>query len=312
MPEKIVVAGGAGFIGSHLCEFLVSKGEQVICIDNFITGAKSNVSGLLKNKNFTLIKKDISEKFPLPGKIKQIYNLASPASPVDYREKPLETLRAGSLGNMNLLELAREKKAAYLFASTSEIYGNPAEHPQKESYWGNVNPIGPRSCYDEAKRFGEALCTSFRTVHKIDVKIARIFNTYGPKMRRNDGRVMPNFIVQAISGKPITVYGTGAQTRSFCYVSDMVDGLYLLMNSKEHGPVNIGNPNETTIKELANMIIRQTGSRSSLEFLGLPADDPERRLPDIALAQQRLGWKPYVNLERGIKLTVEFFRKQAD
>ncbi|MCR4336108.1 MAG: SDR family oxidoreductase [archaeon] len=306
---KIIVAGGAGFIGSHLCDFLIEKREKVLCIDNFITGSKKNIEHLLKNENFSFLEQNISEKFNVEGEIKQIYNLASPASPVDYQEKPLETLEAGSLGVKNLLEIAKEKKAVYLFASTSEIYGNPLEHPQKESYWGNVNSVGPRSCYDEAKRFGEALCVSYRKVHKTDVKIARIFNTYGPRLAKDDGRVVSNFIIQALENKPITVYGKGNQTRSFCYVSDMVTGLFALMNSQEKGPVNLGNPQETTILELAEKIISITKSSSKIIYNDLPVDDPERRLPDISLAKKTLNWQPNIGLEEGLRKTSSYFNK---
>ncbi len=305
---RILVAGGAGFIGSHLCDYLIAKGEEVVCVDNFITGSAKNISGLEENKNFSFINKDISEPFDAKFPLKQVYNLASPASPVDYQEKPLETLDAGSSGVKNLLELAKSKSASYLFASTSEVYGNPLQHPQRESYWGNVNPIGPRSCYDEAKRFGEALCSSYRNVYGMDIKIARIFNTYGPRMRKDDGRVVPNFIEQALHSEPITVYGKGLQTRSFCYVSDMVEGLYRLMNSKEQGPINLGNPNEITILELAKIIIRLTSSPSKIEHRGLPADDPERRLPDISLAIGKLSWKPLVSTEQGLAKTISSFR----
>ncbi|MCH7902631.1 SDR family oxidoreductase [archaeon] len=306
---KIIVAGGAGFIGSHLCDYLIEKKEQVLCIDNLVTGNKKNIEHLMKSKNFSFLEQDISKKFSVEGKIKQIYNLASPASPVDYQEKPIETLDAGSFGVKNLLELAREKNASYLFASTSEVYGNPLEHPQKESYWGNVNPIGPRSCYDEAKRFGEAYCVSFARIYGIDVKIARIFNTYGPRMRGDDGRVVPNFIEQALNNQPITVYGEGKQTRSFCFVSDLVDGLYKLINSNENGPINIGNPEETTILELAKLIVSQTNSDSKIIFKALPVDDPERRLPDISFANEKLNWNPGIKLNEGLLKTIEFFKQ---
>ena len=304
---KIVVAGGAGFIGSHLCDYLIEKGEEVICVDNLVTGNKKNIEHLLSNENFSFLEQDVSKAFSIEGDINQIYNLASPASPVDYQEKPLETLDAGSLGVKNLLELAKEKNASYLFASTSEVYGNPLEHPQKETYWGNVNSVGPRSCYDEAKRFGEALCISYKRVHKLDVKIVRLFNTFGPRMRKDDGRVVPNFIDQALNSNPITIYGKGEQTRSFCYVSDMVSGVFALMNSKEQGPINIGNPVETTILELAKKIIEITNSKSDLVFKGLPIDDPERRLPDISLVKEKLKWEPKVSLEEGLKKTIDFF-----
>ncbi|HZX20492.1 MAG TPA: UDP-glucuronic acid decarboxylase family protein [archaeon] len=307
MGKKIVVAGGAGFIGSHLCDFLIDKGEEVVCIDSLITGDEKNIAHLTGKNFFSFIENDVSQSISLAFPVKQIYNLASPASPVDYQEKPLETLAAGSLGVRNMLELAREKNASCLFASTSEVYGNPLQHPQKETYWGNVNPVGPRSCYDEAKRFGEATCVAYKKVFGIDVKIARIFNTYGPRMRKEDGRVVPNFIDQALHNRSITIYGKGEQTRSFCYVSDMVDGLYKLMNSKEMGPINIGNPKEKTIFELAELIIKLTDSKSKIVYKPLPLDDPERRLPDIMLAKEKLGWQPKVGLEEGLNKTVEFF-----
>ena len=307
-PDAVLVAGGAGFIGSHLCDYLIGRGEKVVCIDSLITGDRKNISHLLNNSRFSFLKKDVSKKFSVPFKVKQIYNLASPASPVDYQEKPLETLEAGSGGVRNLLELARAKGAKLLFASTSEVYGNPLEHPQKETYWGNANSFGPRSCYDEAKRFGEALCYTYREKYSVDVKIARIFNTYGPRMRRDDGRVVPNFIVQALAKKPITIYGDGSQTRSFCYVSDMVEGLYRLMNSGEQGPVNLGNPNEITILGLARLITSIAGGRYELVYSDLPADDPERRLPDITIAKQTLGWQPKIALDEGLLKTTEFFR----
>ncbi|HLC92672.1 MAG TPA: UDP-glucuronic acid decarboxylase family protein [archaeon] len=308
MAERILVAGGAGFIGSHLCDYLIARGYQVVCVDSLITGNKKNISHLLKSGKFSFLKKDISKKISVGGKISQIYNLASPASPVDYQQKPLQTLEAGSAGVKNLLDFARSKGAKFLFASTSEVYGNPLEHPQKETYWGNVNSFGPRSCYDEAKRFGEALCYSYREKYSLDVKIARIFNTYGPRMRKDDGRVVPNFIVQALAQKPITIYGDGSQTRSFCYVSDMVDGLYKLMNSQETSPVNLGNPNEITILGLARLITSIAGGRYELVYADLPADDPERRLPDISLAKQKLGWQPEVGLGDGLRKTIDFFR----
>ncbi len=304
---RIVVAGGSGFIGSHLCDYLLSKGDEVVCVDNFITSSPKNIAHLKGKKGFEFIEQDISIPFKIPGKIDQIYNLASPASPVDYQEKPLETLEAGSLGVMNTLKIAKDKNATCLFASTSEVYGNPLEHPQKETYWGNVNPVGPRSCYDEAKRFGEAYTLSFAEKNRVKVRIARIFNTYGPRMRKNDGRVVPNFISQALQGKPITVYGNGSQTRSFCYVADMVEGLDKLMNSPETGPVNFGNPRETTILELAELIIRLSKSRSKIVHNALPIDDPERRLPDISLAKQKLSWQPKIGLEDGLARTIDFF-----
>ncbi|VVB99068.1 GDP-L-fucose synthase [uncultured archaeon] len=306
---RIAVAGGAGLIGSHLCSLLVERGDTVYCIDNLSTGFRENILPLSKKKNFHFVKADISKPFRAP-KVGCIYNLASPASPIDYQEKPIQTLDAGSVGVKNLLELARKSDAKILFASTSEVYGNPLEHPQKESYWGNVNPIGPRSCYDEAKRFGEAMCSSYRRVYGVDAKIARIFNTYGPKMRANDGRVVPNFICQALGNEPITVYGNGSQTRSFCYVSDLVDGLDRLMASEEQGPMNLGNPRETTMLELANLVVSLAGSGSKIVFEGLPQDDPERRMPDISLAKKTLGWHPKTSLEEGLAISIDYFRSR--
>lgn len=308
---KIIVAGGAGLIGSHLCDYLVDKGSDVVCLDNLITGDKTNIKQLLDKENFSYLEKDITQKFSFDDDLDQIYNLASPASPVDYQEKPIETLEAASIGTKNLLELAKEKGASYLYASTSEVYGNPLEHPQKESYWGNVNPIGPRSCYDEAKRFGEAYCVSFRHLHKTDVKISRIFNTYGPRMANDDGRVVPNFIKQALNNEPITVFGKGDQTRSFCYVSDLVEGIYRLMNSSEKGPINLGNPVEITILELANLVKKLMNSNSEIVYKGLPIDDPERRLPDISLAKEKLGWVPKIGIEKGLSLTINYFESKA-
>ena len=306
---KIVVAGGAGFIGSHLCDHLLAKGEKVVCVDNLVTGNRGNVAALLGSKNFSFMEQDVCEEFTVSGDVRQVYNLASPASPVDYLEKPIETLKAGSAGVKNLLEIARKHNAKFLFASTSEVYGNPLEHPQKESYWGNVNPVGPRGCYDEAKRFGEALCVAFSNVYGVDAKIARIFNTYGPRMRENDGRVIPNFIEQALGNRPLTVYGDGGQTRSFCYVSDMVSGLHSLMNSPEKGPINLGAPVETSILGLAEKIIRLSKSGSKIVYRKLPIDDPERRLPDISLAKSRLSWNPKVPLDEGLKLAISYFQK---
>ncbi len=309
VKPKIIVAGGAGFIGSHLCDFLIKKGEQVVCIDNLITGDKKNIKHLLLNKNFVFKKKDITKPLKISWPIKQIYHFASPASPIDYQQKPIQTLLAGSIGTKNLLDLAKQKKATFLFASTSEVYGDPLQHPQKEKYWGNVNPIGPRSCYDESKRFGESLCYAYKKVNNIEVRIARIFNTYGPRMRKNDGRVIPNFITQALSKKPITIYGNGTQTRSFCYISDLVEGLYLLMNSKETTPTNLGNPIETKIIDLAKKIITITNSTSKIVYKKLPIDDPTRRLPDITKAKQKLNWQPKTSLEEGLKKTIDWFKK---
>jgi len=305
---KTIVAGGAGFIGSHLCEYLLKNGYEVICLDNLITGIVSNIKGLLEDENFKFIEMDITE--PLP-KIDSdwIFNLASPASPPDYMAHPITTMRTGSFGTYNLLELARKTDARILFASTSEVYGDPRVHPQREDYWGNVNPVGPRSVYDEAKRFSEALTTAYNSFYGIDTSIARIFNTYGPKMRENDGRAIPNFIPQALRGEPLMVYGDGSQTRSFCHISDMVEGLYLLMESKHSKPVNIGNPNELSILELAKVIIDLADSDSRIKFKPLPVDDPKVRMPDITRVKEALGWEPKVGLRDGLKDTIEYFRR---
>lgn len=305
--KTIVVAGGAGFIGSHLCERLLKDGEKVICVDNFVTGRKENVEALMENKNFNLLEHDITKPIEVEGEVDQIYNMASPASPVDFPRIPIEILLTNSLGLKNLLDFAVEKKARVLQASTSEVYGNPLEHPQKETYFGNVNTIGPRSCYDEGKRFAEALIMAYVRKKGVEARIVRIFNTYGPRMRPDDGRVLPNFINQALESKPLTVYGDGSQTRSFCFVSDEVDGIVKLMNSDYAKPCNIGNPNEMTIKELAEIVIKTTESKSELVFKPLPGDDPAKRKPDISVAKKELGWEPKVSLKEGLKKTIEFF-----
>lgn len=306
--KRAVVAGGAGFIGSHLCEFLLAKGLGVVCIDNLITGSGKNIAHLRGNKNFEFIRHDITSPLEIKGGVDFIYNLASPASPVDYQKKPVETLLAGSFGTKNMLGLAREKNARFLQASTSEVYGDPLQHPQRESYWGNVNPIGLRSCYDEAKRFSEALVMAYNRTYGIDTRIVRIFNTYGPRMAKGDGRVVPNFITQALAGKPLTVYGKGKQTRSFCYVSDMVRGIALAMEKGGSAPINLGNPKEFTVKELSEKVIAATGSKSKIAYAPLPQDDPVRRQPDISLAKKLLGWKPEVALDEGLKKTIAYFR----
>jgi dTDP-glucose 4,6-dehydratase len=308
VKKTVLITGGAGFIGSHLCEMFLGKGCKVICLDNLITGKLSNISRLLKDKNFKFIRHDVSEYIDIKGPIDYILHFASPASPIDYLKYPIQTLKVGSLGTHNALGLAKVKKAVFLLASTSEVYGDPLVNPQPESYWGNVNPIGPRGVYDEAKRFAEAITMAYHRVHKIDTKIVRIFNTYGERMRENDGRAIPNFINQALKNKPITVYGDGSQTRSFCYVSDLVDGIYSLLMSKEHDPVNIGNPNEMTLLKLAKVIIRLTGSDSRIVFKGLPVDDPKVRRPVISKAKRILKWQPKVRLEEGLVKTIEYFR----
>lgn len=305
---KAVVTGGAGFIGSHLCDALIKKGFEVACVDNLITGTKENIEHLLDNPKFEFLEQDIVEGLKVDGKIDWVFDLASPASPIDYQEKPIETLLVGSVGVKNVLDFCMEKKAKLLHTSTSEVYGDPAEHPQKESYWGNVNCVGPRSCYDEAKRFGEALIMAYQRKFSLDSRVCRIFNTYGPRMRADDGRVIPNFICQALNNKPLTVYGDGKQTRSFCFVSDMVAGILALAESDYALPVNLGTPSERTILELAEKIIELTNSKSKTEFRPLPEDDPVRRCPDISLAKKELNWQPKIGWEQGLKETIEFFK----
>jgi nucleoside-diphosphate-sugar epimerase len=311
MKKTALVAGGAGFIGSHLCEALIGRGMRVICVDNLGTGKMENLKALKGNKNFTFIKADIRKKINIKGGIDYIFHLASYASPPYYQAKSIETLMTNSLGTFNLLELAVEKKARYLITSTSETYGDPKEHPQKETYWGNVNPVGIRSCYDEAKRFAEALTMEFFRKHKLDARIIRIFNTYGPRLQKDDGRVISNFIWQAIHNDPITIYGDGSQTRSFCYVSDQVGGLMAaMMKPGLAGEViNIGNPGEFTVKQAADMIKQMTGSSSGIIYKPLPKDDPARRKPDISKAKKLLGWIPSVKLKEGLEKTIEWFEK---
>ncbi len=310
MPKWVLVTGGAGFIGSHLCDYLLARGERVLCVDNFITGSRRNIAHLLRHPCFRFKKHDISKPFRPGVRLKQVYNLASPASPVGYLRKPLETMLVGSYGVKNMLDLARKNRARFLQASTSEVYGDPKVHPQREDYWGNVNPIGLRSCYDESKRYAEALVMVYKRLYRLDTKLARIFNTYGPRMDLEDGRVVPNFVKQALLGRPLTVYGKGSQTRSFCYVSDLVEGLYRLMNSKHAGPVNLGNPVECTVLSFAKKIRKAAGSRSKLVFEPLPENDPTRRKPDISLARKLLRWKPRVSVDQGLKLTIDYFRQQ--
>jgi dTDP-glucose 4,6-dehydratase len=306
--KTVLLTGGAGFIGSHLCDFLLDKGFKVICVDNFITGNKKNIGHLRNNENFTLIEHDISKHITIEEPVDYVLHFASPASPIDYQKIPIQTLKAGSLGTHNTLGLALAKKAKYFLASTSEVYGDPLVNPQPETYWGNVNPVGPRGCYDEAKRFAEALVVAYHQIHNVDIRIARIFNTYGPRMRKADGRVVPNFINQALNNKPITVYGDGKQTRSFCYVSDLIDGIYKLMMSDINTPVNLGNPEEHTILEFAELIKELTKSKSKVVFKKLPTDDPRVRCPDINKAKKEIGWRPKVNLKDGIQKTVDYFR----
>jgi dTDP-glucose 4,6-dehydratase len=308
---RILVAGAAGFIGSHICDRLISEEHEVIGVDNFITGSRENVAHLFKNPRFSLLEQDVTETFEIDGAVDAVMNLASPASPKDYMEHPIETLEVGSTGSRNLLEIARRHDARYLVTSTSECYGDPLEHPQKESYWGNVNSVGPRSCYDESKRYAEAITMAFHRVHGVRTNIARIFNTYGPRMQLDDGRVVPAFIDQALRGEPLTVFGDGAQTRSFCYVGDMVDGLCRLSRSDERYPVNLGNPVELTILEFAERIKAAAGSNAPIEFRPLPQDDPKRRRPDISKAKRVLDWEPRVDLDEGLRLTLAYFREKV-
>jgi dTDP-glucose 4,6-dehydratase len=308
---RMVVTGAAGFLGSHLCDYLLSKGHAVIGLDNLITGSTRNIEHLAGNDRFSFVKHDVTEYMYITGPVDAVLHFASPASPVDYLEYPIQTLKVGALGTHKALGLAREKKARLLLASSSEVYGDPLVHPQNEDYWGNVNPIGPRGVYDEAKRFAEALTFAYHRTHGIDTKIARIFNTYGPRMRTGDGRVVPNFIAQALSGKPLTVYGDGTQTRSFCYVSDLIDGIYRLLISETNEPVNLGNPNEMQIIEFAKKVIELTRGESDIVFERLPVDDPKVRQPDIGKAKQLLGWEPKIRLGEGLNLTVEFFRSAS-
>jgi len=309
---RAVVTGGAGFLGSHLCDYLIVKGWDVVCLDNMITGARSNVAHLASNSHFTFVEQDVSKPYELDGGLDAVMNFASPASPPDYLKHPIETMKVGSFGTYNALELARVKKARFFQASTSECYGDPEISPQPEDYWGRVNPVGPRSVYDEAKRFSEALTMAYHRQYGLDTRIVRIFNTYGPRMRLNDGRALPNFLYQALAGEPITVYGDGKQTRSFCYVSDLIEGIYRLLESNEHEPVNIGNPSEITILEFAERVKALVGSATPIVFKPLPQDDPKQRCPDIGRARRILNWAPKVNLAEGLKLTYDFFRPQVD
>ncbi|MEZ5403232.1 MAG: UDP-glucuronic acid decarboxylase family protein [Bryobacteraceae bacterium] len=304
---RIVVAGAAGFIGSHLCDRLIHEGHEVVAIDNFITGSPNNLRHLEGNPHFEFREHDVTKPFDVEGGVAAVMNLASPASPVDYMEHPIETLEVGSIGTQNLLELARRNDARFLLTSTSECYGDPLEHPQVETYWGNVNPVGPRSCYDESKRFAEAITMAYHRRYGMATRIARIFNTYGPRMQLDDGRVVPAFMKQALNGEPFTVFGSGRQTRSFCYVSDLVDGLYRLTWSEEPYPVNLGNPGEMTILEFAERIKTLSGSSAPIVFEPLPQDDPQRRKPDISKAKRVLGWEPRVSLEQGLRETIEYF-----
>ncbi len=307
MTKRILITGGAGFIGSHLCEVLVAAGHDVLCLDNYSTGSKSNVSGLMDANNFELMRHDVT--FPLYIEVDEIFNLACPASPVHYQHDPVQTTKTSVHGAINMLGLAKRTGAKILQASTSEVYGDPVVHPQTESYWGNVNPIGPRGCYDEGKRCAETLFFDYHRQHGMNIRVARIFNTYGPRMHPNDGRVVSNFIVQALRGDPVTLYGDGGQTRSFCYIDDLVHGLIALMDAPDDvtGPINLGNPSEFTIHELAQKVIAMTQAHSPIETLPLPQDDPMQRCPDIGLAQSMLKWQPTVSLEDGLRLTIDYF-----
>lgn len=306
---RAVVTGAAGFLGSHLCDYLIAKGHSVIGLDNLITGSTRNIEHLAGNEKFKFIRHDVTEYIYVSGPVDAVLHFASPASPIDYLEYPIQTLKVGALGTHKALGLARDKEARFLLASSSEVYGDPLVHPQREEYWGNVNPVGPRGVYDEAKRFAEAMSFAYHRTHGVDTKIARIFNTYGPRMRSGDGRVVPNFIMQALTGKPLTVYGDGKQTRSFCYVSDLVEGIYRLLVSDVNEPVNVGNPTEMTIMDFAAKIIGLTGGRSDIVFERLPVDDPKVRQPDITKARDLLGWEPQVSLGDGLARTIEYFRK---
>jgi len=310
--RRAVVTGGAGFLGSHLCEQLLAREVSVVCLDNFLTGTPTNVEHLWDNPGFRLVRCDVSDYIHVPGPVDLVFHFASPASPIDYHRMPIETLKVGSLGTLHTLGLALEKDARYVLASTSEVYGDPLEHPQSETYWGNVNPVGPRGVYDEAKRFAEALTTAYRTRRSVDTGIVRIFNTYGPRMRPDDGRAIPTFIRQALMGEPLTVAGDGSQTRSVCYVDDTVRGILALAMSEHSGPMNIGNPDEMSILELAQRIGALTGSSSRIEFVDLPVDDPRVRRPDTRLAQELLGWTPVVDTDEGLQRTIAWFKTQLD
>ncbi len=308
---RAVITGGAGFLASHLSDYLIARDWEVLCLDNLVTGTKSNVAHLLSHARFQFVGQDVTRYIEVAGPVDYVLHFASPASPVDYLKLPIQTLKVGALGTHNTLGLALAKKARYLLASTSECYGDPQVSPQPETYWGHVNPIGPRGVYDEAKRFAEALTMAYHRAHGVDTRIVRIFNTYGPRMRLNDGRALPNFVHQALTGQPITVYGDGRQTRSFCYVSDLIEGIYRLMQAEEHAPVNIGNPQEITILEFAERIRALTGAEAPIVFKPLPQDDPKQRCPDITRARTLLHWEPKVNLDAGLKLTLDFFRQQV-
>jgi dTDP-glucose 4,6-dehydratase len=308
---RAVITGGAGFLGSHLCDYFIAKGWEILCLDNLVTGTEANLAHLRSNARFHFRQQDITRHIDVPGSVDAVLNFASPASPPDYLKIPIQTMKVGSLGTHNCLGLALAKKAKFLMASTSECYGDPDVSPQPESYWGRVNPIGPRGVYDEAKRFSEAITMAYHRYHGVDTRIVRIFNTYGPRMRLNDGRALPNFLYQALVGEPLTVYGDGKQTRSFCYVSDLIEGIYRLFESNEHEPVNIGNPQEITILEFAERVRVLVGAQVPIVFRPLPQDDPRQRCPDITKALRLLRWEPKVNLEQGLRTTYEYFRQQV-
>jgi len=308
---RAVITGGAGFLGSHLCDLMLDKGWEILCLDNLVTGSDSNVGHLLPHPKFRFARQDVSRYIDVPGPVDAVLHFASPASPPDYLKMPIQTMKVGALGTHNALGLALAKRAKFLLASTSECYGDPEVSPQPESYWGRVNPIGPRGVYDESKRFAEALTMAYHRYHGVDTRIVRIFNTYGRRMRLNDGRALPNFLYQALTGEPLTVYGDGKQTRSFCYVSDLLDGIYRLLESDEHDPTNIGNPHEITILEFAERIRALVGSKESIVFRPLPQDDPKQRCPDITKARRVLKWEPKVNLEEGLKRTYDYFHKKV-
>ena len=305
---RVLVTGAAGFLGSHLCDRLLAQGHRVVGMDNFVTGSSANVADLLDDRDFQFVLHDVTNFIEVQGPLDGVLHFASPASPMDYLELPIQTLKVGSLGTHKALGLAKAKRARFLLASTSEVYGDPLVHPQPESYWGNVNPVGPRGVYDEAKRFAEAMTMAYHRYHGLDTRLVRIFNTYGPRMRPNDGRVVSNFIVQALKGEPLTVYGDGSQTRSFCYVDDLIDGIVRLFERGDPEPTNIGNPNEFTVRQLAEVVLQLTDSRSQIVERPLPVDDPKVRQPDIARARATLGWEPAVSLEQGLQHTIEYFR----